>query len=113
MGHDDADTLLPDTLLSTTSKEIAWLCCGIGDARNLLATIFYLGISRSRKASHFTLVDLKPAVFARDLLIFRLDLDFETQRDDGHDPSVDFTPQEVVSTLFGAIPQKLPGVVLA
>lgn len=79
MGHDDADTLLPNALLSTTSKEIACLCCGIGDARNLLATIFYLGISRSRKAFHFTIVDLKPAVFARDLLIFRLLFDAQAE----------------------------------
>jgi hypothetical protein len=72
--------VIPEDLLSTSQPDIACLFGGIGDARNLLATIFFTGLLElspqvalgNRRSYHFTLVDLKPAVFARDLLIFRL-----------------------------------------
>lgn len=64
----------------TSQPEIACLLAGVGDARNLLSTIFFTSLLErspqaargNRRSYHFTLVDLKPAVFARDLLIFRL-----------------------------------------
>jgi hypothetical protein len=72
--------VIPEDLLSTSQPDIACLFGGIGDARNLLATIFFTDLLElsprvalgNRRSYHFTLVDLKPAVFARDLLIFRL-----------------------------------------
>ena len=82
VGHDDADSVVDSGLLASSSDEtIACLFCGIGDARNLLATLTHISISQlsmpglSTKRFHFTLVDIHPAVFARDLLIFRLLLD--------------------------------------
>lgn len=44
-----------------------------------------------------------------------VDLDFETKREDGPDPLMDFTPHEVVMSLFAAVPYQVvqcsPGVV--
>jgi len=66
-------------MLSSSKKEIAGLFCGIGDARNLLVTLAFIGSVEASKPSlkkfHFTILDLKPAVFARDLLMFQLILD--------------------------------------
>lgn len=63
-------------MFSSSEKVISGLFCGVGDARNLLLTLAFIGAVEKRKASekkfHFTLLDLKPAVFARDLLLLQL-----------------------------------------
>lgn len=61
--------------------DVAVLACGIGDARNLLMSLMVTGTAHKAlagkrntpyKGLHFTLVDLKPAMFARILLVFHL-----------------------------------------
>jgi hypothetical protein len=83
VGHDDAQTELREHTISSSDKEIACLFCGIGDARNLFATIAYMSLNEARNPSskrfHFTILDIKPAVLARDLLMFRLLFDLSTQ----------------------------------
>lgn len=63
-------------MLSSSERDIACLFCGIGDARNLLLTLAFISTvekkKRSSKKFHFTILDLKPAVLARDLLLFQL-----------------------------------------
>ena len=77
-----------ESLRPGTSQEISCLACGIGDARNLLKAILCVeiyqsyGLSsgvRSQVDLHFTLVDLKPAVFARILIVFRLLFDADAE----------------------------------
>lgn len=79
MGHDAADTMVTPPMLATSGKTLAFLFCGIGDARNLLATLAFISLLEMQKPTaktfHFTIVDHKAAVFARDLLIFQLLLD--------------------------------------
>lgn len=86
IGHDQATSLVPGTLIKKPFDDIACLSCGIGDARNLFASFQALGTTvqkdksadSSSKVVHFTPVDLKPAVFARDIIVFRILLDAET-----------------------------------
>jgi hypothetical protein len=70
-------------MLSPSKKDIAGLFCGVGDARNLLVTLAFIGSVEASKPSskrfHFTILDLKPAVLARDLLMFQLLLDSITE----------------------------------
>lgn len=63
-----------------SGSSLSFLFCGIGDGRNLLATLFSLmanccgggGGGRQFERVHCTLVDLKPAVLARLLVLFSL-----------------------------------------
>ncbi|KAI0470778.1 hypothetical protein GGR56DRAFT_657542 [Xylariaceae sp. FL0804] len=81
VGHDDADSLFDNEMPKSKQSRYALLFAGIGDGRNLLATLVFISLlslqtpSLLSKKFHFTLLDLKPAVFARDLLTFRLLLD--------------------------------------
>lgn len=81
MGHDTADTLVPPALLSTSSKKhcvpVLWHW-----RRRKLARDHHVLVT---KTSHFTLVDLKTAVFARDLLVFRLLFDADSELKSGKD----------------------------
>ncbi len=83
VGHDDAQTLIGPKTISASEKDIACLFCGIGDARNLFATLAWVSLDEVRNPSsrryHFTIVDIKPAVLARDLLMFRLLFDLSTE----------------------------------
>jgi hypothetical protein len=83
VGHDAAETLLWPHTTSASDKEIACLFCGIGDARNLFATIAFMSLKNAQNPSstkfHFTILDIKPAVLARDLLMFRLLFDISTE----------------------------------
>ncbi|CAG9987955.1 unnamed protein product [Clonostachys byssicola] len=64
-------------------KDVAVLACGIGDARLLYATIVFAGIVAPKtKKLHFTLVDVKPIVFARDLVVFHMLAAMQTQEDE-------------------------------
>ncbi|CAG9981361.1 unnamed protein product [Clonostachys byssicola] len=82
VGHDDARSFLTKSQLNN-GKDLACLCCGIGDARLLFATMAIAavvsGLKPPKRKLHFTLVDLKATVFARDLLIFRMLFDLQTQ----------------------------------
>ncbi|KAK9415882.1 putative DUF4470 domain-containing protein [Seiridium unicorne] len=81
VGHDGADTLLDDRMADAVQDSYSFLLAGVGDARNVFATLAFIslmGLSKPpllSKKFHFTLLDIKPAVFARDLLMFRLLLD--------------------------------------
>ncbi|CAI6097321.1 unnamed protein product [Clonostachys chloroleuca] len=72
VGHDiGIPFVLTEQMQS--EKDVAVLACGIGDARLLYATIVFAAmVAPKSKNFHFTLVDVKPAVFARDLLIFHM-----------------------------------------
>jgi hypothetical protein len=58
------------------AKAWSFLFAGIGDARHLLATMGVIGaaeeVSSSTCQYHFAINDIKPEVFARDLVIFLL-----------------------------------------
>jgi hypothetical protein len=106
--HDDAATVIPEDLLATSQPQIVCLLGGIGDARDLLATIFLTVLLEmspqvalgNRRSYHFTLVDLKPAVFARDLLIFRLL--FELAITSRQDPAAAEEIEVTLAYLFAA-----------
>jgi hypothetical protein len=76
VGHGAPETILTQNMFGSSEKEISGLFCGVGDGRNLLLTLAFIGAVEKNKASgkkfHFTLLDLKPAVFARDLLLLQL-----------------------------------------
>ncbi|KXT13500.1 hypothetical protein AC579_8619 [Pseudocercospora musae] len=87
VGHDTPESLYTSDLQNTERKKISLMFGGIGDARNLHCTLLAIcgdelssggKIKRLSKGSgtgklyHFTLVDIKPAVIARDLVIFLL-----------------------------------------
>ncbi|KAK7227648.1 hypothetical protein V2G26_015651 [Clonostachys chloroleuca] len=72
VGHDiGIPFVLTEQMQS--ERDVAVLACGIGDARLLYATIVFAAmVAPKSKNFHFTLVDVKPAVFARDLLVFHI-----------------------------------------
>lgn len=78
VGHDAAETEFHPDVAESSQNSYSMLFCGIGDARNLFATLAYISLtamskpSLSSKKFYFTLLDINPAVFARDLLNFRM-----------------------------------------
>ncbi|KAF2423074.1 hypothetical protein EJ08DRAFT_701344 [Tothia fuscella] len=79
VGHDSARPQFDGSLLKDQPVLTAIIFCGIGDARHLYATLARIGQYESEQKSvvnikrhHFTLVDLKPAALARDLVLFFL-----------------------------------------
>jgi hypothetical protein len=77
VGHDKANTMLDPFLTynSTATETLSFLFAGIGDARHLLQTFQAIAVveaKNSKRRYHFTINDVKPEVFARDLLIFML-----------------------------------------
>lgn len=76
VGHDAPEPLYTRDLLASGRDKISLLFGGIGDARNLFQTLIAIGDdARTGKLPkelffHLTVVDIKPAVIARDLLFF-------------------------------------------
>ena len=75
VGHDVARSQFDDSLLVAQDDVAAFMFCGIGDARHLFATIAHIA-DREKKESattekryHFTILDLKPTVLVRDLIL--------------------------------------------
>ncbi|EGG03340.1 uncharacterized protein MELLADRAFT_65695 [Melampsora larici-populina 98AG31] len=78
-GHDTPESLYGRTLRRTTKKApvVSFMFCGIGDARNLLQTMmdYHLNGPSSHQSDqrlHLTILDFKPAILARDLILFLL-----------------------------------------
>jgi tetratricopeptide (TPR) repeat protein len=77
VGHDKANTMFDPFLTdnSTATETLSFLFAGIGDARHLLQTFQAIAVVEAKNPNrryHFTINDVKPEVFARDLLIFVL-----------------------------------------
>lgn len=78
VGHDDACSQIDESMFKQSNTTLAVFFGGIGDARNLFATM--LGIDRLEKGMsgektrtyHATINDIKTSVLARDLLMFHL-----------------------------------------
>ncbi|CAJ2513032.1 Uu.00g011510.m01.CDS01 [Anthostomella pinea] len=60
VGHDTAFPQYENRVMNIPDERLSWLFAGIGDARHSIPFL------------HFTLLDLKPAALARDLLFFEL-----------------------------------------
>lgn len=83
-GHDTAEPIFDDADIKAgdPKRELAYLFCGSGDARNIFSTMIVaalLGLSGGKKTFktiHFTLVDLKPPALARTLIVFELLTEF-------------------------------------
>ncbi|EGG03113.1 uncharacterized protein MELLADRAFT_65872 [Melampsora larici-populina 98AG31] len=78
-GHDIPEPQYGPTLRRTTKDApvVSFMFCGIGDARNMLQTIMSYMTSgptsqESDQRLHFTILDFKPAILARDLILFAL-----------------------------------------
>lgn len=76
VGHDVPESQYGKTLRETTkeAKVVSFLFCGISDARNMFQTMasYCLVGSKPDQRLHCTILDHKPAVLARDLIIFAL-----------------------------------------
>ncbi|KAK7757410.1 hypothetical protein SLS62_000422 [Diatrype stigma] len=81
VGHDKAESQYRITLEESTKNDqtLAFMFCGIGDARNLFQTILKFSLvefskpkREKKKQLHFTVLDLNPAIIARDLIFFSL-----------------------------------------
>ncbi|KAI9149886.1 hypothetical protein HJFPF1_09632 [Paramyrothecium foliicola] len=91
VGHDQADSLFDKQLRAALSPkdDVSLLFCGSGDARNVFATIFDVAFSEMRLRTkfcnfiHITIVDHKPAVMARTLLILGMIHRYITLRTSG------------------------------
>jgi hypothetical protein len=75
VGHDEARSQFDGSLLEAQDDMTAFMFCGIGDARHLFATIAHIahhekkGPATTEKRYHFTILDLKPTVLVRDLIM--------------------------------------------
>ncbi|KAF2871213.1 hypothetical protein BDV95DRAFT_619358 [Massariosphaeria phaeospora] len=78
VGHDKANSMYDYLLMRQTgpSEKIAFLFGDIGDARHLFKTLTAIDrlevAKRTDREYHFTIIDIKPEVLARDLLFFLL-----------------------------------------
>jgi hypothetical protein len=77
VGHDSPEPLYDSTLAETGRKKISLLFGGIRDCRNVHCTFMHILEDRLNgrlkgQTFHLTLVDIKPAVIARDLVLFLL-----------------------------------------
>lgn len=76
VGHDVPESQYGETLQKTTkdAEVVSFLFCGIGDARNMFQTMssYCIAGAKPDQRLHFTILDHKPAVLARDLIIFAL-----------------------------------------
>jgi len=84
VGHDSLESLYDLELAKTDRKEVSLMFGGIGDARDLHCTLLEIFQSESSpdlknhriiqkstgKLFHFTIVDIKLAAIARDLVVF-------------------------------------------
>ena len=72
VGHDTPESMFDESLLQTGRQKIALLFAGIGDARNLYNTLLTAAedppLESHNKSFHFTIVDIKSAAVARDLV---------------------------------------------
>ncbi|KAI1869257.1 uncharacterized protein JN550_005887 [Neoarthrinium moseri] len=81
IGLDNAEAAYDDDIALSTAERLSWMFAGVGDARNFYRTLIALPNGEARtgreRQYHFTLVDLNPAVFARNLISLELlsDLD--------------------------------------
>jgi hypothetical protein len=71
VGHDVPESLYNPELLDNGRDKISLLFAGVGDARNLHMTFLIAGFDKKSadKCFHFTVVDHKAPVIARDILI--------------------------------------------
>ncbi|KAI0140916.1 hypothetical protein F4776DRAFT_661743 [Hypoxylon sp. NC0597] len=89
VGRDVAGSVFHSSLADSNQEDYSFLFPNVGDARDVFATLADIGKRSSTKYSltfkkfYFTLVDLKSAAFARDLLMFRMLADYaaEPERD--------------------------------
>jgi hypothetical protein len=77
VGHDTPESLYDSKLADSGRKKISLLFGGIGDCRNVYTTFMHILMHRTKgklkdRSFHFTLVDIMPAVIARDLVVFLL-----------------------------------------
>lgn len=76
VGHDEPESLYDTSLLQNGRETISLLFAGFGDARHLHATFASLvsdtagGLLPLDKRLHVTIFDIKPAVIARDILVY-------------------------------------------
>lgn len=78
VGHDVPESLFDPTLLDTGRDKISLLFAGAGDARNLHKTILTAGFHKpaNERFFHFTIVDHKAPVIARNVLILLMIYEF-------------------------------------
>ncbi len=77
-GHDDAESLFDDAMQEslTAEDDVSFLFCGSGDARNVFETIsdiaFRAMMNKKEVCNkvHITIVDHKPAILAKTLIMF-------------------------------------------
>ncbi|KAI0842144.1 hypothetical protein F5Y06DRAFT_284960 [Hypoxylon sp. FL0890] len=85
VGRDVASSSFHPSLAESNQQDYSFLFPNVGDARDVFATLANIGLRAGREYSltlkrfYFTLVDLKSAAFARDLLIFRMLTDCATE----------------------------------
>ncbi|XXG97554.1 hypothetical protein Hte_003859 [Hypoxylon texense] len=75
VSHDNAESVYTAALAQSAAKDpvLSIMFCGIGDARNLFQTLIqYDSSPTGAQKLHITMLDIKPAVIARDLIFFSL-----------------------------------------
>lgn len=117
-GHDVPESQYGRALRATTKDApvVSFMFCGIGDARNMLQTMMSYHLEgpkscQSHQRLHFTILDFKPAILARDLILFAL-LDDISQNmgasqdlfDSAKPPSVKFIEALTVASYFYVTP---------
>ncbi|KAK5173661.1 uncharacterized protein LTR77_002342 [Saxophila tyrrhenica] len=76
-GRDTPESLYDADVLQANRNKVTMMFAGIGDARNLHASLVHIAGDKINgkldgKLFHVTLVDIKPAVIARDIVNFLL-----------------------------------------
>lgn len=83
VGCDDSRPLVDPSVSSISDDVFACMLCGVGDARHLFTSFLMTNVLERRmyfeKRYHYTLLDIKPAVFARDLVMIQLLFDIASE----------------------------------
>jgi len=115
VGHDEACSQIDASMLDQSDGPISILFGGIGDARNLYATL--LKIDRLERELprlptrkyHITINDIKPETLARDLLMFFLLNDLGCIKDSSEHERRDILTTTFFLYIASVVPQRVSG----
>jgi len=113
VGHDEACSQIDASMLDQSDQSISILFGGIGDARNLYATLLKVDqlegelLQLPTRKYHVTINDIKPETLARDLLMFFLLNDLGRIRESSENERRDILTTIFFLYIASVVPQRV------
>lgn len=115
VGHDEACSQIDASMLDQSDRSISILFGGIGDARNMYATLLKVDqlerefLRLPTRKYHLTINDIKPETLARDLLMFFLLNDLGRIKELGENKRRDILTTIFFLYIASVVPQRVSG----